>query len=89
MALIKCNECGHMISGRATKCPKCGCPITKGSKPHIHQETPQAQPFYYDDKNGGSSRKWLYGIIGVLVAQLIGLGLWMWYSKCLLIIRKL
>lgn len=81
MALIKCNECGHMISDRATKCPKCGCPITKGSKPHIHQETPQAQPFYYDDKNGGSSRKWLYGIIGVLVALLIGLGLWMWNSE--------
>ena len=27
MALIKCNECGNMISDRATKCPKCGCPI--------------------------------------------------------------
>ena len=26
MALIKCNECGHMISDKATKCPKCGCP---------------------------------------------------------------
>ena len=80
MALIKCNECGNMISDRATKCPKCGCPITKGSKPHIHQETPQVQPSYYDDKNGGSSSKWLYGIVGVLVALLVGLGLWMWNS---------
>ena len=26
MALIKCSECGHMISDKATKCPKCGCP---------------------------------------------------------------
>lgn len=26
MALIKCKECGHMISDRARKCPKCGCP---------------------------------------------------------------
>ena len=81
MALIKCNECGNMISDRATKCPKCGCSITKGSKPHIHQETPQVQPSYYDDKNGGSSRKWLYGIIGVLVALLVGLGLRMWNSE--------
>ena len=24
MALIKCKQCGHMISDRATKCPKCG-----------------------------------------------------------------
>lgn len=80
MALIKCNECGQMISDRATKCPKCGCPITKESKPHIHQETPQAQPFYYDDKNGGSSRKWLYGIIALLVALIAGGGYW-WYSQ--------
>lgn len=80
MALIKCNECGNMISDRATKCPKCGCPITKGSKPHIHQETPQVQPSYYDDKKGRSSSKWLYGIVGVLVALLVGLGLWMWNS---------
>lgn len=27
MALIKCTECGQMISDKATKCPKCGCPI--------------------------------------------------------------
>ena len=27
MALIKCNECGHMISDKAVKCPKCGTPI--------------------------------------------------------------
>lgn len=27
MALIKCAECGHMISEKAAKCPKCGCPI--------------------------------------------------------------
>ena len=26
MALIQCSECGHMISDRAKKCPKCGCP---------------------------------------------------------------
>jgi len=29
MALIKCTECGHMISDRATKCPKCGCQTKK------------------------------------------------------------
>lgn len=23
MALIKCRECGHMISDKATRCPKC------------------------------------------------------------------
>lgn len=29
MALIKCNGCGHMISDKAIKCPKCGSPVGK------------------------------------------------------------
>ena len=27
MALIKCPDCGKMISSRALKCPDCGCPV--------------------------------------------------------------
>ena len=27
MALIKCNECGQMVSDKASNCPKCGAPI--------------------------------------------------------------
>ena len=27
MALIKCTKCGQMISDKAFKCPKCGCPV--------------------------------------------------------------
>ena len=29
MALIKCSNCGHMVSDKGTKCPKCGTPIIK------------------------------------------------------------
>ncbi len=29
MALIKCDECGQMISDKAEFCPKCGAPIKK------------------------------------------------------------
>ena len=29
MALIKCLRCGHMISDKAEKCPKCGTPVQK------------------------------------------------------------
>jgi len=32
MALIKCNECGHMVSDKATTCPNCGYPL------HPHEE---------------------------------------------------
>lgn len=27
MALIKCNECGQMVSDKASNCPQCGAPI--------------------------------------------------------------
>lgn len=27
MALIKCEECGGMVSDKATQCPHCGCPL--------------------------------------------------------------
>lgn len=29
MALIKCNECGQMVSEKANVCPHCGAPINK------------------------------------------------------------
>ena len=29
MALIKCIECGHEVSDKASACPNCGCPIKK------------------------------------------------------------
>lgn len=29
MALIKCNECGHEVSDRASACPNCGCPASE------------------------------------------------------------
>ncbi len=30
MALIRCKECGHEVSDKASTCPNCGCPIEKG-----------------------------------------------------------
>ena len=29
MALIKCEECGQMVSDKASACPHCGCPVKK------------------------------------------------------------
>ncbi len=29
MALIKCKECGHEVSDKASACPNCGCPLEK------------------------------------------------------------
>lgn len=29
MALLKCKECGHEVSDKASACPNCGCPIER------------------------------------------------------------
>ena len=32
MPLVKCPDCGHVVSGKAGRCPACGCPISDGSQ---------------------------------------------------------
>lgn len=64
MALIKCPECGHMISDKAVKCPKCGFPIGQETAPSQNHVYPD--DYVYDDRTGSSSRKWLYAAIGAL-----------------------
>ena len=80
MALIKCKECGHMISDKATKCPKCGCPIIIENETQYSANVSQ-QPVYYNENNKGNRNKWLYGIVAlVFVALVVGGGYW-WYSQ--------
>ncbi len=65
MALIKCSECGHMISDKATKCPKCGTPVRK----QIVYQPQQDTPTLCSTKN--KSQKWLYSVVGVLAILLV------------------
>lgn len=46
MALIKCKECGAMISDKAEFCPHCGCPIKEMNEaaPTEQQASPQPEP---------------------------------------------
>ena len=39
MALIKCNNCGHVMSDRADFCPHCGCP----KEYSVKEETSKAE----------------------------------------------
>ena len=80
MALIKCKQCGQIISDRAIKCPKCGYSTTKKEEKFVPPVVPQVQPIYYEENEGGSSRKWLYGIIALLVVVAAGGGYW-WHSQ--------
>ncbi len=33
MGLVKCPDCGNMVSERAAACPTCGCPADAFEKP--------------------------------------------------------
>ncbi|MBR2147270.1 MAG: zinc ribbon domain-containing protein [Muribaculaceae bacterium] len=54
MALIKCSECGQMVSDKASVCPKCGNPINV------------APTGGYQQPNDKKSNTWLYVLTGVL-----------------------
>ena len=78
MALIKCTECGHMISDKAMNCPKCGCPTKTETVQHQDNAPSNVAPVY--DEEESHSNKWLYVVIAVLLAALAGGGYW-WYSQ--------
>ena len=77
MALIKCSECGHMISDKATKCPKCGCPTKEETVQH-QEDAARNTMVYYEKENHSS--KWLYVVIALLLAAIASGGYW-WYSQ--------
>ncbi|MBR4388417.1 MAG: zinc ribbon domain-containing protein [Prevotella sp.] len=74
---MKCPICNFEVSEEATFCSRCGTKIDK---------IPQ-QPMGYDDntrvvynpepQTRGSNNGVLYGIVGFLVAAVIGLGIWL------------
>lgn len=68
MALIKCKNCGHMISDKAVKCPKCGCPIQPVEKPNIKQVHVEPIP---EKNDNGFWIKW--GLIALLLCLIVGL----------------
>ena len=74
MALIKCRECGHMISDKATRCPKCGCPTKEETVEHQDNAPSNVTPVYYEEES--HSNKWLYGVIALLFAIIAGGGYW-------------
>lgn len=67
MALIKCEECGQMVSDKAEMCPNCGCPIENKSK---QVENSRIVPF-----SKGNNRMWVI-ITAVLVVIIAGAVCW-------------
>ena len=68
MALVKCKECGNMISDKATNCPRCGYPVGNEATQYqgndatrlVEKKTP--------------TPKWLYALIAGLAIALLGCG---------------
>ena len=63
MALIKCKECGHEVSDKASACPNCGCPLNTDSSNQ-------------NESNESFSRKkrWLWILSTVFLCLLCGVG---------------
>ena len=64
MSLIKCKECGHEVSDKASACPNCGCPI--GNVGIIQEEIIDPEP----KKRKG----WIWALIVVLLCLIGGGG---------------
>ena len=73
MALIKCKECGHEVSDKASRCPNCGCPIQTGGNQSVNETNVESQP-----EKKGNGIKW--ALLAVLLC-LIGGGGYYAYTK--------
>lgn len=82
MALIKCRECGHVMSDKAEKCPMCGCPTILGNAGFpggMNPSGPYPPPPYGGKQN--KSQTWLYAIIGLLLAIIVAGGGYWWLTQ--------
>lgn len=64
MALIKCTECGHEVSDKASMCPNCGCPIESLG-------AAQEEVIYEEPKK---KKGWIWALIVVLLCLIGGGG---------------
>ena len=64
MALIKCKECGHEVSDKASMCPNCGCPIE--SVGAIQEKVVDEKP--------KKKKRWTWALIVVALFCLLGGG---------------
>ena len=55
MAIIRCRECGNMVSDKAASCPHCGSPVNSAPAAGYGQPT-----------NPSNGNTWLYVLIGGL-----------------------
>ena len=77
MALIKCKECGHLVSDKAKRCPKCGCPVQRGYEANEDTIIKTAPTYGLDEdtiyqdyskvEKKKNNKKWLWLMLILLV----------------------
>lgn len=91
MALIRCMECGQVISDKAAKCPRCGSQISNDGEDkqysYMKEPTANRNKGYNgngknndNNNNNNNNKKWLYAII-FLLGVIIGGGFYHFYYK--------
>ena len=79
MALIKCNNCGGMVSDKAKACPHCGVPVvTNGST--LDYGT-QAQGSNRNDEPKRKSNTGFIVAVVLGVLAMVGIGGWLLYDN--------
>ena len=68
MALIKCKECGQMMSDRAEACPHCGCPLQE--QINVNSLVTLGS---YDDTKKEKKKDTLWPLVCLFFALMIGL----------------
>lgn len=90
MALIKCKDCGHEVSDKASTCPNCGCPIDRltvcgecgnpipdgvDACPNCGCPVEQRQAIYHEiAKSPKKSKAWVWCLVAALLFLIGGGG---------------
>ena len=74
-----CSECNQLIPDGVETCPNCGYPLMKEKEGGEPKEAVEEIKSVYNEEDEDNYRKWLYGIIALLVILITGGGYW-WYS---------
>lgn len=80
MALIKCNNCGGMVSDKANACPHCGAPVVTSNRSQDFKDATQGSNEYYNEPKRKSNAGLIVAVVLGLLA-LLGIGGWLWYDN--------
>lgn len=80
MALIKCNNCGGMVSDKAKACPNCGTPVVANNRSQDSKAPIQGPNEYYEESKRKSNAGLIVAVVlGVLA--MVGIGGWLLYDN--------